>query len=103
MIAHKPRITERRRPGRPPKNPTLDPPPDVPVHNPAGSFDHLAVRVRAVSQARAAGDEPATRTELRMLANEARTLAATVPLFAGTTVARRQRIATEREPSGRLN
>ena len=41
---------------------------------------HLAMRVRAVSEAWDAGDEEALRTELRELAKDAALLAKAVPL-----------------------
>lgn len=60
----------------------------------------LAERVRAVGEAWRAGDENATREELRKLADEANLAAAMSPLLP-TGFDRRVRIAVERGPTGR--
>ena len=51
-----------------------------------------------VALAFAAGDEDAARSELRMLADEARLLSSMIPLLPSSLERRRQRVAIEREP-----
>ena len=58
----------------------------------------LSTRVRQVALAFAAGDEDAARSELRMLADEARLLSSMIPLLPSSLERRRQRVAIEREP-----
>lgn len=69
---------------------------------PSASPRALAERVRAVGEAWRTGNEQATRAELRALSDEARTLSRAVPLPLGDSrLAGRQRVASERGPSGR--
>lgn len=68
----------------------------------ASSPSVLSCRVLAVAAALRSGDPDAARDELRQLADEARLLSRMHPLFE-STLERRQRIASEREPGGRIS
>lgn len=78
--------------------------PEQPMrHRDASSVAILARRVREVACALAAGDEDAARSELRMLADEARLLSSMIPLLPSSLERRRQRVAIEREPKHGLS
>jgi hypothetical protein len=78
-----------------------DPPEPAVRRREASSVDMLAQRVRAVGHAYRAGDECATRAELRLLSSEAQLLAAMSPLVPGL-LQQRQRIAAESDGLGRI-
>ena len=86
-------------PGRPPKRCGLsDPAPES--ERGQTTTQALADAVRELAPALHSGDEPAIRSQARHLSREAAILASSYPLQVGL-LARRQRVAVERTPSGR--
>ena len=91
-----------RGPGRPRKRYDLAPGADDPIRDrQSSSVEMLAERVRQVSRAWREGNVDAVRMELAALGAEASLLSRMYSLPLGSTLAVRQKVAAEKEPSGR--
>ena len=79
------------------------PPEPVMADRTSSSVAILSRRVSEVGRAIRERDETAARTELAALAEECRLLSRMTPLWPPRGLEQRQRVAIERDPSGRMN